>query len=85
MASYIFHTEDPSDAEKYLRSKSAFVNGDQRVRVLFSQIQQALEEKYRKKIEEAPDDPEAYMEYCWSLFHTDRIDEVLKALDERSY
>ena len=85
MASYIFHTEDPSDAEKYLRSKSAFVNGDPRVRVLFSQIQQALEEKYRKKIEEAPDDPEAYMEYCWSLFHTDRIDEVLKALDERSY
>ncbi|MBR3305886.1 MAG: tetratricopeptide repeat protein [Lachnospiraceae bacterium] len=84
-AKYYFHLGDYETAENVIRDNISSMNGSPAIKNFFVRIQLGREKTYLQKTEEDPEDLEAWIELCWSRFHSDRIEEVLKMLDERSY
>ena len=84
-ARYYREKGDFEKAENIIRENISGLNGSAKIKNLFLQIQQDMHDHYQKILAENPEDMNSYMEYCWSLFHSDRTVETLEALEKRSY
>ncbi|MBR1470474.1 MAG: tetratricopeptide repeat protein [Lachnospiraceae bacterium] len=84
-ARYYRHSGDLEKAETIIRENISSLNGSIQIKNFFLQLQQDMHDRYQKKLAENPDDIDAYMEYCWALFHSNRTTETLNALDQHTY
>ena len=84
-ARYYRHKGDFETAENIIRENISSLNGSAKIKNLFLQVQQDMHDHYKKVIADNPEDLDAYMEYCWALFHSDRTAETMEALDQRTY
>nr|MCR4641492.1 J domain-containing protein [Lachnospiraceae bacterium] len=85
IAGYHFHKGDFETAENIIREHISGLNGSLKVKNFFLRVQQMRDEAYLKKLEEDPDDLGAWIEMCWSRFHSDRIQETYDLLEQKSY
>lgn len=85
IAGYHFSKGDFETAENIIREHISGLNGSLKVKNFFLRVQQMRDEAYLKRLEEDPDDLGAWIEMCWSRFHSDRIKETYDLLEQKSY
>ncbi|MCR4642244.1 MAG: tetratricopeptide repeat protein [Lachnospiraceae bacterium] len=85
IAGYHFHKGDFETAENIIREHISGLNGSLKVKNFFLRVQKMRDEAYLKRLEEDPDDLGAWIEMCWSRFHSDRIKETYDLLEQKSY
>ena len=85
MARYEQHLGDFEKAENIIRDHIQHLNGSPKVKNFFMQVQHSREGQYLERLEKDPDDLDAWIEVCWSRFHSDRIKETLEMLDQKTF
>ena len=84
-ARYYHHKGDFEKAETIIRENISSLNGSAKIKNLFLKVQQDMHDHYKKILTDDPDNMDAYMEYCWALFHSDRTAETMEALKKHTY
>ena len=85
MARYYQNAGDFEKAENIIRDHIQHLNGSPKVKNFFMRVQHSREGQYLARLEKDPDDLEAWIEVCWSRFHSDRIKETMEMLDQKTY
>ena len=85
MARYQQHLGDYEKAENIIRDHIQHLNGSPKVKNFFMTVQCSREAHYLERLKSDPEDLDAWIELCWSRFHSDRIRETLEMLDQKTY
>lgn len=85
MARYQQHLGDFEKAENIIRDHIQHLNGSPKVKNFFMMVQYSREGRFLERVEKDPDDLDAWVELCWSRFHSDRIKETLEMLDQKTF
>ena len=85
LARYQQHIGDYDKAENIIRDHIQHLNGSPKVKNFFMKVQYSREGQFLERLEKDPEDLDAWVELCWSRFHSDRIKETLEMLDQKTF
>ncbi|MCR5251907.1 MAG: tetratricopeptide repeat protein [Lachnospiraceae bacterium] len=84
-ARYFYQKGDFETAENIVRDNITNLSASSKVKNFFLLLQQSREKNFSERVEKDPNDLEAWIEMCWSRFHSDRIRETMEMLEQKTY